>query len=91
MAISQLERADIVVLVIDAERGRSEQDARLAGMIEEAGRGLVIELNKGDRVMVIEEAGWGRISDNMFIKGDRLSAKAIARNRHPAVWNPPSN
>ena len=50
MAIGQLERADVVVLVIDAELGPAEQDARLAGMIEEAGRALVIALNKSDLV-----------------------------------------
>jgi GTP-binding protein len=50
MAIGQIERADVVVLVIDASLGPSEQDARLAGMIAEAGRGLVIALNKSDLV-----------------------------------------
>jgi GTP-binding protein len=48
MALSQIERADIVVLVIDAELGPAEQDARIAGMVEQAGRGLVIALNKAD-------------------------------------------
>jgi GTP-binding protein len=51
MAIGQVDRADVVVLVIDAELGPSEQDARLAGMIEDAGRGLVIALNKSDLVV----------------------------------------
>ena len=50
MALSQIERADIVVLVIDAEIGPAEQDARIAGMVEHAGRGLVIALNKSDLV-----------------------------------------
>ncbi|MGH2901715.1 MAG: ribosome biogenesis GTPase Der, partial [Solirubrobacteraceae bacterium] len=50
MALSQIERADIVVLVIDAQLGPAEQDARIAGMVEEAGRGLVIALNKSDLV-----------------------------------------
>jgi GTP-binding protein len=50
MALSQIERADIVVLVIDAELGPAEQDARIAGMAEQAGRGLVIALNKSDLV-----------------------------------------
>jgi GTPase len=50
MALSQIERADIVVLVIDAEIGPAEQDARIAGMAEQAGRGLVIALNKSDLV-----------------------------------------
>jgi GTP-binding protein len=50
MALSQIERADVVVLVIDAELGPAEQDARIAGMVEDAGRGLVIALNKSDRL-----------------------------------------
>jgi GTPase len=48
MAISQIERADTVVLAIDAQLGPAEQDARIAGMVEEAGRAIVIALNKSD-------------------------------------------
>jgi GTP-binding protein len=51
MALSQLERCDVAILVIDAELGPAEQDARIAGMVEQAGRGLVIALNKSDRVV----------------------------------------
>jgi GTP-binding protein len=50
MAIGQIDRADVVVLVIDAALGPAEQDARIAGMIEEAGRALVIALNKSDAI-----------------------------------------
>ena len=50
MAIGQIERADVAVLVIDAGIGPAEQDARIAGKIEEAGRALVIALNKSDLV-----------------------------------------
>jgi GTP-binding protein len=50
MAIGQIARAHVVVLVIDATLGPSEQDARLAGMVADAGRGLVIALNKSDLV-----------------------------------------
>ncbi|HEY3804772.1 MAG TPA: ribosome biogenesis GTPase Der [Kofleriaceae bacterium] len=50
MALGQIERADVVVLVIDAGIGPAEQDARIAGRVEEAGRGLVIALNKSDLV-----------------------------------------
>ena len=48
MALSQIDRADTVVLVIDAKLGPAEQDARIAGMVEQAGRGLVFALNKSD-------------------------------------------
>ena len=50
MAIGQIDRADVVVLVIDAAIGPAEQDARIAGMVEQAGRALVIALNKSDLV-----------------------------------------
>ncbi|HEY0252206.1 MAG TPA: ribosome biogenesis GTPase Der, partial [Kofleriaceae bacterium] len=50
MAIGQIERADVAVLVIDADLGPAEQDARIAGKIEESGRALVIALNKSDLV-----------------------------------------
>ncbi|HWU90495.1 MAG TPA: ribosome biogenesis GTPase Der, partial [Kofleriaceae bacterium] len=50
MAIGQIDRADVVVLVIDAVLGPAEQDARIAGMIEESGRALVIALNKSDAI-----------------------------------------
>ena len=50
MALGQIERADVAVLVIDAGIGPAEQDARIAGKIEEAGRALVLALNKSDLV-----------------------------------------
>jgi GTP-binding protein len=50
MAIGQMARADVVVLVIDASIGPAEQDARIAGKVEDAGRALVIALNKSDTV-----------------------------------------
>jgi GTPase len=61
MALSQLERCDVAVLVIDAELGPAEQDARIAGMVEQAGRGLVIALNKSD--LVVGEAARARLRE----------------------------
>jgi GTP-binding protein len=48
LALGQLERCDVVVLVLDAREGASDQDARLAGLIEARGRALVVALNKAD-------------------------------------------
>jgi GTPase len=48
LALAQIDRADVVVLVIDGHEGASEQDARLAGLIAESGRAVVIALNKAD-------------------------------------------
>jgi GTPase len=50
MALGQIARADVAVLVIDADLGPSEQDARIASKIEEAGRAIVIALNKSDLI-----------------------------------------
>lgn len=45
-----VDRCHVAVLVIDATEGASEQDAKIAGYIQEAGRGCVIALNKWDLV-----------------------------------------
>ena len=47
-ALQAMEQAQIVVLMMDAVEGITEQDARLAGHVVEAGRGLVLALNKWD-------------------------------------------
>jgi GTP-binding protein len=47
-AVRAVERSNVVVLMIDAQEGASEQDAKIAGLAIERGRALVIALNKGD-------------------------------------------
>lgn len=49
-AFAAIERADICLLVIDAEEGITEQDSKIAGFIHEEGRGIVIIVNKWDLV-----------------------------------------
>lgn len=48
LALSQIERADIVVLVIDASDGPNAQITKIANRAVDAGRGLVLALNKAD-------------------------------------------
>jgi len=48
--VSAVERADIVVLVIDAEEGVTEQDAKIAGIAHERGKGIIIAVNKWDAI-----------------------------------------
>jgi GTP-binding protein len=43
-----IEAADVVVLVLDGESGISEQDEKIGGLIEEAGRGVILFMNKWD-------------------------------------------
>jgi GTP-binding protein len=47
-AIRAVERSNVVVLMIDANIGPSDQDAKIAGLAIERGRALVIALNKSD-------------------------------------------
>jgi GTP-binding protein len=49
-SLRSIERADVVVLVVDATAGIVAQDARIAGFVEEAGKGLVIAFNKWDLI-----------------------------------------
>jgi len=48
--LQAIEDANVVVLLFDAEAGVTEQDAHLAGYILEAGRALVVAINKWDTV-----------------------------------------
>jgi len=48
--VSAVERADVVVLVIDAEEGVTEQDAKIAGIAHERGKGVIIAVNKWDAI-----------------------------------------
>lgn len=47
-AVRAMERADVVVLMIDATTGSVEQDAKIAGLVDQRGRAMVIGLNKVD-------------------------------------------
>lgn len=49
-AISAIERCDICVLMIDAGSGITEQDKKIAGVAHEAGKGLLIVVNKWDLI-----------------------------------------
>ena len=46
--VSAVERADIVILLIDAMEGVTEQDAKIAGIAHERGKGIIIAVNKWD-------------------------------------------
>ncbi len=48
--VSAVERADVVVLLIDASEGVTEQDAKIAGIAHERGKGFIIAVNKWDLI-----------------------------------------
>ena len=49
-AVTAVERADVVLLVIDGTEGVTEQDAKIAGIAHERGKGIIIMVNKWDAV-----------------------------------------
>ena len=48
--VSAVERADVVLMVIDATEGITEQDAKIAGIAHDRGKGIVIVVNKWDAI-----------------------------------------
>ena len=49
-SVTAVERADVIVLVIDAVEGVTEQDAKIAGIAHERGKGVIIAVNKWDAI-----------------------------------------
>ncbi len=49
-AVSACDRADVVIVMIDATEGVTEQDAKIAGIAHENGKGLLIAVNKWDAI-----------------------------------------
>lgn len=48
--VTAVERADIVVVVIDAKEGVTEQDAKIAGIAHDRGKGIIVAVNKWDAI-----------------------------------------
>jgi GTP-binding protein len=59
-----IDRADVVLLVLDAAEMATAQDAHIAGYIQQAAKGIVIIVNKWDLIENKDEYGW-----NKTIKG----------------------
>jgi GTP-binding protein len=49
-AVAAVERSDVCLLMLDAREGVTEQDKRIAGLAHEAGKGVVIVVNKWDLI-----------------------------------------
>lgn len=48
--VAAVERADVVIIVIDAIEGVTEQDAKIAGIAHDRGKGVIIAVNKWDAI-----------------------------------------
>ena len=49
-AFSAIKRADVVLIVVDAEEGLTEQDVRIAGKVHEEGKASIVVMNKWDKI-----------------------------------------
>ena len=49
-AVAAVDRADVVIVMIDASEGVTEQDAKVAGIAHECGKGVLIAVNKWDKI-----------------------------------------
>ena len=48
--VTAVERADVVIVVIDATEGVTEQDAKIAGIAHDRGKGIIVAVNKWDAI-----------------------------------------
>ena len=48
--VTAVERADVVLMIIDAAEGVTEQDAKIAGIAHDRGKGIIIVVNKWDAI-----------------------------------------
>lgn len=71
-ALKSIERADVVLTMLDATEGVSEQDQKIAGYVHEAGRANIIVVNKWD---LVEKDGQ---TMNKFDKDIREDLKFLA-------------
>ncbi len=71
-ALRSIERADVVLVVLSAEDGVTEQDERIAGYVHEAGKGCVFVVNKWD---VIEK---GNATMGIYVDKVRMGFKYLA-------------
>jgi GTPase len=79
-AIGAMERSSVVVLLADAKEGVAEQDAKILGLANDRGRGMIIALNKTDllsksELAKSEEAARDKISFASFVPVVHVSAK----------------
>ena len=54
--VSAVERADIVLLIIDATEGITEQDAKIAGIAHDRGKAIIVVVNKWDAIEKTEKS-----------------------------------
>ncbi len=79
-AVRAIERAEVVVVMCDGAEGVAEQDAKILGLAEERGRGVVIAINKTDlmdanQLKRAEDQARDKLSFTPWAPVERLSVK----------------
>lgn len=79
-AMRAIERANVVVLMIDADDGVSEQDAKILGLAVDRGRGIIVALNKADlcdskKLAAVEERSRDKLAFVPYAPRLKLSVK----------------
>ncbi len=67
-ALAAIEKADVCVLVIDATEGVTDQDTKIAGEAHEAGKGVIILVNKWDAVADKETGSLESYTKDVYTK-----------------------
>ena len=90
--VGAVERADVVVLVIDATEGVTEQDAKIAGIAHERGKGIIIVVNKWDAIekndktmyefekQIRETLAYMPYAEIMYVSAETTHRKCVGRN-----------
>lgn len=89
-SLRAVDRSDVVLMMIDAQEGVTEQDKKIAGYAHEAGRAMVIVVNKWDLVekddktmlkhieCIRDELGFAQYAPTIFVS-------ALTRKRVPKI------
>jgi GTP-binding protein len=77
-AIKSIDDADIVFLLIDAEEGLSDQDKKIAALAHDKGRGIILGLNKWDRIPPVKNSFQAACDRIHFLFGKMEFAPIVA-------------
>ncbi len=65
-ALKAMDRADVAVLLLDATEPATSQDTHVASFVEQAGKGVIIVINKWDLISGVEQAEFNRLVSSRF-------------------------
>lgn len=66
-AVRSIERCDVALIVIDATQGIVDQDQKIAGIVEEYGKGAIFLLNKWDAIDIPDDT-YARLTKELYRK-----------------------